>query len=264
MKKRIRCKDTKLSIIIVNYKTDGLILDLLSGITPDPSIETVIVDNSPKNILEKKLPKRHDLHYFFANSNLGFSGGNNLGISKAKGEWLFLLNSDTLTNTKDILRLLSITVKNNKVVSCPKLVQPGGVVQNNIGYFDKFIKNPINFIFARPRLIDCKRISTNTKADMLTGAAMLVHRSVFDKIGLLDDKNFFMYFEDIDFSYRLHKSGIGVLYCPSISITHLGGASSDQDTRQKNKNYQHGLQSYLKKHRGSLISWINNIFHFLS
>ena len=93
---------------------------------------------------------------------------------------------------------------------------------------------------------------------------MLIHKSVFEKIGLLDDKKFFMYFEDIDFSYRLHKAGIKVLYCPKIKIIHLGGASSDQDTRQKNKNYQHGLQTYLNKHRGSVICWINNIFHCLS
>lgn len=264
MKDQIKSKDVKLSVIVVNYKTDDSILDLLRGISPNPSIETVIVDNSPENTLEKKLPKRHDLLYFFPDANLGFSRGNNFGISKSHGDWFFLLNSDTVTNTKDILRLLNETNKNKFLVSCPRLIQPGGVVQNNIGYFDRFFRNPINYIFARPRLINCTKISTNTTADLLTGAAMLIHKSVFEKVGLLDDKKFFMYFEDIDFSYRLYKAGMKILYCPSVSITHLGGASSDQDIRQKNKNYQHGLQTYLKKHRGALINWINNIFHFLS
>ena len=254
----------KLSIVIINYQTDNLVLDLLKGIKSNKLIEIILVDNSSKNTLEKKLPRRRDLHYLFTGKNLGFSGGNNLGISKARGEWLFLLNSDTVTNNSDILRLLKTTIDEKYLVSCPKLIQPNGGVQNNIGYFDKFFTNPTNKIFVRPRLINCTDISDNTPVDLLTGTAMLIHKSVFEKIGYLDDKNFFMYFEDIDFSYRLYKAGIKVLYCPSVKIIHLGGASSNQNSTQKNKNYQHGLQTYLKKHRGIFINWINNIFHFLS
>lgn len=264
MKNQINCKDVKLSVIVVNYKTDDLILDLLRGISPNPLVEIMIVDNSPENTLEKKLPKRHNLLYHFADANLGFSGGNNLGISRAKGEWFFLLNSDTITSTKDILHLMNITIKNKFLVSCPKLIQPDGIVQNNVGDFNSFFKNPINYIFARPRLINCTNILTNTTVDLLTGAAMLIHKSVFEKVGFLDDKNFFMYFEDIDFSFRLHGAGIKVLFCPEVKIIHFGGASSDQDTRQKNINYQKGLQTYLTKNRGFLINTINNLFHFLA
>ena len=254
----------KLSIVIVNYQTDGLVLDLLRGIKSNGLIEIILVDNSPKNTLEKKLPRREDLHYLFTGENLGFSGGNNLGISKARGEWLFLLNSDTVTNNSDILRLLKTTINEKYLVSCPKLIRPNGTVQNNIGYFDKFFTNPTNKIFARPRLINCTNISENTPVDLLTGTAMLIHKSVFEKIGYLDDKNFFMYFEDIDFSYRLYKTRIKALYCPGVKIIHLGGASSNQNSMQKNKNYQHGLQMYLKKHRGIVINYINNVFHLFS
>jgi len=127
-----------------------------------------------------------------------------------------------------------------------------------------FLSIHLIFLFARPRFLHCQNIDRPSVVDFLTGAVMLIHRSVFDIVGTLDDKNFFMYFEDLDFSYRLHEAGIKILYCPEVKIIHLGGASSDQDTRQKNKNYQHGLTAYLKKHRGDFAVWINNKFHFLS
>lgn len=254
---------TKLSIVIVNYKTDDLILDLLKGLKKDASIEIIIVDNSPQETLEKKLPTRSDLRYFYTGKNLGFSGGNNYGISRSKGEWLFLLNSDIKTNTEDINKLLRITAESGYVVSAPRLVQPDGQIQDNVGYFDSFFQNPINFIFARPRKINCSSIDKSLTVDYLTGAAMLIHKSVFEKAGFLDDKHFFMYFEDIDFSQRLNRTGFGVLYLPQIKITHFGGASSDQDSRQKKINYQSGLNTYLRLQRGLLIATINKILHVL-
>jgi len=253
----------KISIIIVNYKTDELILDLLKGLKNDNSIEIIVVDNSPKNTLKKNLPVRDDLKYYFTGKNLGFSGGNNYGISRAKGEWLFLLNSDTKTTTEDILELLKKTEKSGYLVSAPKLVQPDKQIQDNVGYFDNYFQNLINAIFARPRKLNCSGVKKPLAADYLTGAAMLVHRSVFDRAGFLDDKHYFMYFEDIDFSQRLHKSGFKVLYLPDIKIVHYGGASSDQDSRQKNINYQNGLNTYLKIQRGPLIATINKVFHVL-
>ena len=250
---------TSLSIISVNFKTDKLVLDLLGELEPYKGVEIIIVDNSPVNTLEEILPKRKDLSYFFTGKNLGFSGGNNFGIKRAKGEWLLLLNSDALVSTSELLKLLEVTRKENYLVSAPRLIQPDGKIQNNIGCFDSFGKNPVSHIFARPRFLNCSKIKENTKCDLLTGAAMLIHRSLLDKVGLLDDKNYFMYFEDIDFSYRLYRAGVKVLYVPGIKVIHLGGASSDQDSRQKNVNYQRGLKSYLIKNRGILVYYLNKI-----
>lgn len=257
-------KTIELSIITINFKTDDLILDLLKKLKRHSGVEIIIVDNSPEDSLREKLPKRSDIKYLFAGKNLGFSGGNNLGLAEAKGEWLFLLNSDTLVSTRDILRLLSYTKKHKYLVAAPKLIQLDSKTQDNIGLFDSFFTNPINSIFARPRFLACRDIQKPVEADLLTGAAMLIHNSIFRNIGLLDDKNFFMYFEDLDFSYRLHQSKIKVLYYPDVKIIHFGGASSDQDARQKNKNYQQGLNTYLTKHRGVIINSINQFFHFLS
>ncbi|EKD52977.1 MAG: hypothetical protein ACD_61C00186G0014 [uncultured bacterium] len=259
-----KVKELDLSIIIINYCTDDLILNLLRQLKTHAGVEIILVDNSPIETLSKRLPKRNDVHYYFTGKNLGFSGGNNYGLSRASGEWLFLLNSDTLVNTEDVLALLSETKKSKYLVSAPKLIQPDGKTQNNVGYFDSLFRNPINFLFARPRFLKCSEVRKTTEVELLTGAAMMIHDSVLQRVGLLDEKNFFMYFEDLDFSYRLKKAGIKVLYNPNMKITHFGGASSDQDTRQKNLNYRQGLNVYIRKHRGGLAKTLNSVFHFLS
>ncbi len=259
-----KLKRTQLSIIIINYQTDDLVLNLLQGLGVDADVEIILVDQSPINTLETKLPKRNDQRYFFVGKNLGFSGGNNYGVAQSRGEWILLLNSDTLVSSSSIRKLISITKENDCLVSAPKLAGSDARVQNNVGFFDSFRRSPINFLFARPRFIDCSAIKKIIEVDLLTGAAMLIHRSVFDKIGLLDEKNFFMYFEDIDFSMRLHNSGIKVLYVPDVEINHLGGGSSNHDMSEKNKNYLNGLSKYLRKHRGNMIEWLNNRLHFLS
>jgi len=257
-------KEINLSIITINYQTDNLVIDLLKKLTPQVGVEILIVDNSPSDSLRARLPTRSDLKYFFVGKNLGFSGGNNFGLARARGEWLLLLNSDTLVTSAELLRLLERTRRQGCLVSAPRLIQPDGKIQDNVGYFDSFLQHSFNYLFARPRFLKCSEVTKPLEVDLLTGAAMLIHKSVFQKVGLLDDKNFFMYYEDIDFSYRLHQKGIPVLYDPDVKVIHFGGASSDQDTRQKNKNYQHGLSVYLKKHRGNLARTLNNIFHFLS
>jgi hypothetical protein len=257
-------KEINLSIITINYQTDKLVTDLLTKLTPKVGVEILIVDNSPTDSLRDKLPKRTDIRYYFTGKNLGFSGGNNFGLARARGEWLLLLNSDMLVTSAELLRLLDHTKRQGCLISAPRLIQPDGQIQNNVGYFDSFFKHPLNYLFARPRFLKCSSVKEPTHVDLLTGAAMLIHDSVFKQIGLLDEKNFFMYYEDIDFSYRLHQKGIPVLYDPDVKIIHFGGASSDQDTRQKNRNYQHGLNVYLKKHRSSLAPVLNSLFHFFT
>lgn len=252
-----------LSVITINYKTDSLLLKLVKGLKMNPMVEIIVVDNSPQNTLEKSLPKRTDLTYLYSGKNLGFSGGNNLGISKAKGEWLLLLNSDTQVDTKSILKWIGVVEDSQYKASAPMLVGADKKIQNNVGYFDNFQKNPVNYIFARPRFVEASKLTKATEVDLMTGAAMLIHRSILSQVSL-DEKNFFMYFEDIDFSLQLYNKDIKVLYTPEVKITHLGGASSDQDTRVKNNNYQLGLKSYLVKNRGYLIYYLNKLFRFLT
>jgi len=271
----------KISIIILNYQTDELVLNLLrlidlpAGRTPPKALPTerrqeledleiIVIDNSSQNTLSKKLPRSSNIRHFFQNKNIGFSAGNNVGIKKAKGEWILLLNSDTVTNEKEIRRLMKTCRDNNCEVGAPQLKNKEGSIQNTVGYFDSSVKHIINCIFLRPRFIKCESITENTQVDLAIGAALLVKKTVFEKVGLLDQKNFFMYFEDMDFCYRLFKHKIPILYIPKVQITHYGGESADKDKNQKNSNYQKGLNNYIKKYRGRLVLSINKLFKFFS
>lgn len=255
----LQTKTPKVSVVIVNYHTDQLVLNLLSQIGDNSEIEIILVDNSSAPSIESKLPKLELLIYLFQNKNLGFSGANNVGIKRAKGEWVFLLNSDTLTSGKDILKLVEICESEGVSAGAPRLVNEDGTIQQSVGYFDAPHKGAVNWLFARPRFVTAS-MRDNMHVDFATGAALLIKKSVFEKVGLLDEKSFFMYFEDIDFCYRLYKEKISVLYVPQIKITHFGGKSADQNIQEKNTNYATARNAYIKKHRGSFTLFLNNIF----
>lgn len=255
----LQAETPKVSVIIVNYHTDQLVLDLIEKIGENSQIEIILIDNSSTRSIEKKLPPFKYLAYEPQEHNLGFSGANNIGIKQAKGEWVLLLNSDTITSAKDILNLVTECELAPALVGAPQLINGDKSIQESVGFFDTPHKGIINWLFARPRFADFAS-QANTYVDFATGAALLVRRSVFEKVGLLDEDSFFMYFEDIDFCYRLYKAKIPILYVPSITITHFGGKSTDQNLAIKNEHYTRARSAYIKKHRGKFILLINNIF----
>ncbi|MGB4966053.1 MAG: glycosyltransferase family 2 protein [Microgenomates group bacterium] len=255
----LQTKTPKVSVVIVNYHTDLLVLNLLSQIGDSGEIEIILVDNSSAPFIESELPKFQSLVYLFQNKNRGFSGANKVGIKQAKGEWVFLLNSDTLTSGEDILKLVKICESEGVSAGAPRLVNEDGTGQQSVGYFDPPHKGAINWLLARPRFVDISA-HENTRVDFATGAALLIKKTVFEKVGLLDEKSFFMYFEDIDFCYRLYKDKISILRVPSIKITHFGGKSADQNIQERNTNYTNARNAYIKKHRGSFILFLNNVF----
>lgn len=255
----LQTKTPKVSVIIVNYHTDQLVLNLLSRIGENDKIEIILVDNSSTPPIESSLPKFESLIYLFQNKNLGFSGANNVGIKRAKGEWVLLLNSDTIASGEDILKLVEICESEGASAGAPGLVNDDGTLQHSVGYFDALHRRAVNWLLARPRFVSISG-RENTQVDFATGAALLVKKTVFKNVGFLDEKSFFMYFEDIDFCYRLFKERVSILYVPSIKITHFGGQSADQNMEQKNAHYTAARNAYIKKHRGSLVLFLNNVF----
>lgn len=247
------------SIIILNYRTDEMTFRLVDKLRDD-EIEIILVDNSSSENLKAKVAALHHVLYTDPGANLGFAGGVNFGIKKSKGEWIMLLNSDANTDIKTIKELINKCKSANTKVATPRLIGGDGKIETNVGLFSSFIEHPINWLFLRPRFV---LPETDTKVHTATGGALLIHRSIIEKIGLLDDKNFFMYFEDMDYSYRLHNAGISVLYVPTCIVNHIGGGSSDKNLTQKKQSYLTSLDKYLLKHRGPFILWLNKIVHFL-
>jgi len=249
-----------LSIIILNYHTDEMTYRLVKKIEKDNDVEVILVDNSSSKDLEKKAKDLIHTVYLNPGNNLGFAGGVNLGINKSGGEWIFLLNSDVNTDINTIKKLIKHCVKQNMKIAAPRLVREDGKFETNVGFFSGFFKHPINWLFLRPLFILPDK---DTKVHVATGGVLLLHRSVIERVGLLDDKNFFMYFEDMDYSWRLHSAGVDILYVPMCNITHVGGGSADKNPNQKKLSYFTSLNNYLLKHRGPFFVWLNNLFHVL-
>lgn len=241
------------SIVIVNYNTKDLISSCLKSIkkyTKGKEIEIIIVDNASSDgsitALKKTAKLNPNITLILNTKNRGFSHANNQGMAKARGSYILLLNSDTLFTEDPIGPLLKImeAQKEIGIVSCA-LKNPDGSLQGTGGYFPTlfrvfswmFFIDDLPFIGSFIRPFHPMRSKYNPRSsyyskphqfDWVTGAFLLMRRSVYEKIGGFDS-DFFMYTEDVDLCFRASKVGWQALYVPTVSITHYGGASSTKE-----------------------------------
>jgi GT2 family glycosyltransferase len=254
----------KFSIIIINYKTKELTTACINSILKnfiDGEYEVMVVDNGSQDgsvgFLEKEF--RNKIIIISNEQNLGFGSANNIGSKKAKGEFLFFLNSDTLI-TSDFLGVVFDAFQKNKSLGAvaPKLIMENGEEQTYA--YGKF---PSLFSLFVKRHRDEKNANKND-VDWLSGAALIIKKKLFEKVGGFDE-NFFMYFEDMDLCRRVKDLGFKNMTIPAISLVHLAGRSSENFSRKK--MYYKSQSYYFKKHCGllamlflNLIRWPYKIF----
>lgn len=232
-----------LSVIITSYNTKHLTVDCIKSVfgkTKDINYEVIVVDNASTdgslNALRKLQKTNTKLLVIENKENLGFAEGNNVGVKRAKGKFILLLNSDTKITSNVLAGTLRVMEKNPKigVFSCG-LKNKDGTFQANGGYFPSLLRVLVWMTYLdnipgfsemltsyHPDLSFYKK---KHMLDWVTGAYFLTRKEIWDKVGGLD-KKYFMYVEDSDFCFRVKKSGLDVIYDPSFSIIHYGGASS--------------------------------------
>lgn len=233
---------SELAIIIINFRTPGMLIDCLVSLLPELRCidsRVVIIDNNSGDdsipIIKKWLKENPNekVDVISSNNNSGFSGGNNLGINSIKSENYLLLNSDTLIRKNSIQQLLDTGYKyKNAGLITPQLEWPDTLPQiscfNYLSPISEFISSAqtgffTNFFLKYDVPIPVtKKIST---PEWSSFACVLIKKEVFDEVGLMDD-GYFMYFEDAEFCYRAKKSGWKVLNNPSARVVHLRGGSS--------------------------------------
>jgi len=209
-----------LSIIIVNYKTPELVKNCIASIKKYPlkhSYEIIVIDNSVDNV--------------------GFAKGNNKGIKKAKGEYILLLNSDTIVKKGSIDKLVDFAKSNQDAgVIGARLLNKDGSVQKSVSNFPNIWSAIREFWFGEKGSYQYYVPQTNEPiaVDSLVGAAFLITPKALEKVGMLSEK-YFMYFEDIDYCRAVKKSGLKVYYLPDAEIIHLLGASGKQIAESKDQ-----------------------------
>lgn len=224
------------SVIIVNYNTLSLTRNCINSIyekTSNLSFEIILVDNASTDGSKEYFEKDNRITYIYSLENLGFGRANNLGVKIAKGKNIFFLNSDTVLKNNAIKILSDFLDANENVAIC------GG------NLFDRNNKPTHSYLMYFPsvyyelngaflKVLDRIRFGKSREFNFsgkpkdvayVTGADLMMKRSVIDKYGAFDPR-FFMYFEETEMCCRIKRAGFKIMSVPEAEIFHFQGAST--------------------------------------
>lgn len=218
------------SILIVNYNGEHLLRGCLNSLSlvKEPSFEVVVVDNaSQDNSLEILRGYTH-IKIVESKMNRGFAGGNNLGLPHCVGDYILLLNSDTIVRP-DFLRPLCEYLDQHREVG---IVQAKMFLPNREGRLDNcgsFLTR-FGFMYHRGFLKhDAAIYNTAGPIFSAKGACMMFRREMVEAAGgYLFDEDFFCYYEETDFCHRAWLAGYESHFVPGSIIDHLMGATSEK------------------------------------
>ncbi len=247
-----------ISIIIVNYDTSKLTLECLESLrlikTTGYDLKIIVVDNGSQE--ELKIPvklRSNDLELIRTDNNIGFTGGNNLGMSHAvkyyNPDYFLLLNSDTVV-TKNFLDELFIAIQgDDRGIAVSKILFEKGFEYHLKNYKKDELGNIIWFaggtidwanLTAFHRgvdEVDRGQFDQLSQTDFATGCCMLIKRDLIEKVGILD-KKYFLYLEDVDYSIRAKKKGYKIIFCPNSVIFHKNAGSTGGSGSSVHEYYQ--------------------------
>lgn len=259
-------KDITISIIIVSWNTSDILCDCLRSVyetANDLPIEVIVIDNaSTDNSVEMVKSQFPQVDLIANENNRGFATANNQGIEIATGEYILLLNPDTVVLADALAKSLQFAQDHPEaaVVGC-KVLNPDRTLQPTCFMYPSLLNMAISSVFlhklfpksrffARERMGYWKRDDVR-EVQVVTGCFMLVQRKAIDEIGPLDE-NFFMYGEETDFCYRIAKAGLKILFTPEPKIIHLGGQSTKQAPAAMIVRLRMGILQFIRKNRGFL------------
>jgi len=272
----------KLSIIIVNYNVKHFLEQCLHSVYASvisEDYEVFVVDNNSVDgscaMVKHKFPK---VKLIENKENVGFAKANNQAIRIASGKYMLLLNPDTLVEENSFDKIVSfmdshpdagglgVKMINGKGEFLPESKR--GLPTPMVSFFKifglaKLFPNSRRFGQYHLSYLNKDEIS---KVDVLSGAFMLLRKTVLDKIGLLDEA-FFMYGEDIDLSYRITQVGYNNYYYPNTTIIHYKGESTKKGSINYVIVFYKAMLIFAKKHfagrnAGLLIFIINIAIYF--
>ena len=247
---------TTVSIILVNYNGSQVVIDCLDSLQNTLQTiahEVIVVDNASTDgsadLIETLFPT---MHLVRQSQNRGFGAGNNLGASFANGEFLLLLNTDTLL-TFDILPYLVDLMRQDPTIGIigPQLLNPDGGLQRStapeisIWGECQALKQQLD---DRSRHQISQEFAKMQDVDIVVGAALFIRKGLFEALAGFDE-TFFMYFEESDLCRRAQTKGWKVVYAPSVALIHLGGYSVSKTPDKLRLDYRRSQLYYYQKHR---------------
>lgn len=223
--------ECNLSIITINYNGLKDTCELIDSIPFKEDLEVIVVDNASKEdeagIISERYPQ---VKVIRSDKNLGFAGGNNIGIKEAKGKYILLINNDTYFKDFNIDILIHRLESSDKIgIVCPKLRYAWGY--NPIQFAGY---TPLSNITLRNNAIgfgeeDKGQYETAHPTPYAHGAAMLIKHDAIEKVGLMPEC-FFLYYEEIDWSIMFTRAGYEIWYDPSCTVYHKESQTTGQNS----------------------------------
>ena len=208
------------SIVILNYNAGELLLNCVESIfkTKYDNFEVIVVDNSSKDDSHNKCKEKFGKIRLIENEeNLGYCEGNNVGIRQAKGNFLVILNPDTIVEPTWLQELLSAYNRYGEGLYQPKILS---LYEKKILQSTGNMLHLLGFGFARDKgVVDNNQHSKVEQIGYASGTCLFTSLEVIKKIGLLDSF-LFLYHDDLDLGWRAAQMGIKSYYVPSAIIYH--------------------------------------------
>lgn len=225
-------QECEVSIITINFNGLKDTCELMETLPlEDETIEVIVVDNASREDEASQIEQRFpQVKVIQSKENLGFAGGNNLGIKAAKGKYLFFINNDTVFEGFDVLPLIARLESSEQIgIVCPKIrFSWGDHAIQYAGY------TPLTKVTLRNRSIgfgesDHGQYDTPHPTPYAHGAAMMVKRKAIEKAGLMPEC-YFLYYEELDWSLMLRRAGYDIWYEPACTVFHKESQTTGQDS----------------------------------
>ena len=275
-----------LSIIIVSWNVVDLLVNCLdsllcSPISTDnsqtnlPTVEIIVVDSHSSDQTVPLLRERYPQVKLLAQQeNVGFTSGNNIGLTEAKGRYLLLLNPDTKVRESAIPNMIQYLDQNPDVgIVGPHTLNEDGSTQSTRRRFPTFwiglFESTWLQRFAPKSLLDRYYVTEDAPpdatldVDWVQGSAMMIRREIYEQIGGLDE-GYFMYSEELDWCKRAKQVGWRVVFLGDAQIIHFGGKSSEQVPARSHILFQKSKLRYFRKYHGWLTAQFLRVFLLLN
>ncbi|MBI5877785.1 MAG: glycosyltransferase family 2 protein [Chloroflexi bacterium] len=256
----------ELSIVIVNFNTPAYTaqcLDSLRANAPNVDTEIIVVDNASTDDSVARLTAGYpEITMIRSETNRGIAGGNNLGIRATSGKYVLLLNNDTLVLPNSIDRVVQFLDAHPQAGGVGgQLLNPDGSFQSSHYPFASFgivllLTTKLGQLI-RPEYPSFGPNGPERAVDWLSTAFMLFRRDALDQVGLVDE-GFFIYSDESDLQYRLHKHGWQICYDPDVKTIHFGGRSLTPWKRRR--LVYRGYMLYFHKHLGVFQTLLLRLF----
>lgn len=252
-------KSKKVSIIIVNFNGRKWLEKLLPDLESQTyqNLEIIVVDNGSQDNTPQFIKENYpNIKVISLKLNHGFSQGNNIGLNKATGEYIVLLNNDTRVDNNYILDFVSVF---SEIPGCQ-------IAQSKIVYLSDNTKidtcgsfiTPLSYLYyvGNDKNEAQKKYNQAFKIFSTKGASMIIKREVVEKIGLFD-KDYWSYYEETDFCHRAWLSGYQVWYWPKATVSHAIGGTSLKFANEfvQFHNFKNKLASFLVNFEVLTLLW---------